>query len=204
MTRGGRAAATRRGDEYPARLGLELLLRLLERLSAQRAQLVLALQENLLAKLLPDFLAIELGHALEPLAHGLGKVADRVARLPYRGALAVQALLALLQLKVEEAERLLVGLDLAKPDVRLDLPPVEFAVELRALFLDLRLGLLPELPRPDDSLAPRHLDELRRLLVGRAARESVDHPHDGDPDQHPRQEGRWERRVKEAACEIGC
>src|ERR1017187_1547916 len=61
-----------RGDQYPARLGLQLLLRLLQGIAAQGPQLVLALEEHLLAQLLSHLLPVELRHALEPLAHVLG------------------------------------------------------------------------------------------------------------------------------------
>ena len=53
----------------------------------------------------------------------------------------VEALLLLLELVVEQRERLLVGADLAQLHVDLDLPPVELPVHLRALGLDLLLGL---------------------------------------------------------------
>ena len=193
-----------RGDQDAARLRLKLLLGLLERVAPHRAQLVLALEEHLLAQLLADLLAVELRHALEPLADVLGEVADRVARLPDGAALAVEPLLALLQLEVEERQGLLVGADLPQPDIGLDLAPVEFAVELGPLLLDLRLGLLPDLLGRHRRLAARHLDQLRGLLMGHPPGVSGHQPDDNEPDKPPEEEGKRERRVSQSAWQSGC
>ena len=158
-----------RGDQDAARLRLELLLGLLERVAPKRAKLVLALEQHLLAQLLADLLGVELRNALEPLANVLGEVADRVARLLDRAALAVQALLALLQLEIEKRQGLLVGPDLAQPDVRLDLAPVEFAVELGPLLLDLRC--LPSAsPPPAATAASRRATSISSVACSWATR----------------------------------
>ena len=167
-----------RGDQHAARVGLQLLLGLVEGLAAERAQLVLALEHDLLAERLADLLGVHLRDALEPLAHALGKGAEGVAGLPHGGILAVEALLLLLELVVEERKRLLVGADLAEAHVGLDLAAVKLAVGLGAALLDLHLGPLLQLLGGDRRLAARDLDQLGRLLVrdpARVARQGPDH-----------------------------
>src|SRR5581483_2809804 len=188
-----------RGDEDPPRLGLQFLLGLFERRAAQRAQLVLALEQNLLAQLPADFLRVHLRYALEPLAHALRQRADRVARLLDRGALAVEPLLPLLELVVEQRQRLLVRADFAQPDVALDLAPVEVAVQLRALLLDLALDLLLHLLGRHRGFAPRDLDELRRLFVRDAPRVPRERPDNEEPDAAAYDKEDRERPVKGVA-----
>ena len=96
--------ALHRGDQHPARLVLQFLLGFLHRRPAQRPQFVLTFEEHLLAQLFRNLLGIELGNSLEPLAHALRERTHRVPRLLDRGALAIQALLSLLQLVIEEGE----------------------------------------------------------------------------------------------------
>ena len=62
-------------------------------------------------QLLLDLVRIELRHALKPFAHAFRKGANRIARLLHPGVFAIQPLLALLQLIVEQRERFLVGAD---------------------------------------------------------------------------------------------
>ena len=104
---------------------LQLLLGFLHRLAPQRPELVLALQQHLLAQLALDLLRIHLRDALQALADVLGQGPDGVAGLLDRGPLAVEPVLALLQLVVEQGEGLLVGPNLAQADVGFDLPAVE-------------------------------------------------------------------------------
>jgi len=129
-----------------------------------------------------DFLAVELRDALEALPHALGKGADGVPRLPHRHVLAVQPLLALLQLVIEQRERLLVRADLAQADIALDLATVELAVHLRALVLNLGLSLLLKLLGRDGRFAPRDLDQLRCLFVRRPPDVPRQRPDDEEAD----------------------
>ena len=168
--------ALHRGDEDAARVVLQLLLGFLERGAAQGAQLVLAFKQHLVAERGADLVGVELGDALEALADVLREIADGVARGLDSGALAVEALLPLLKLVIEEREGLLVRADLAEADIALDLAAVELAIELGALLLDFGLGLLLLLLGRDRRLAPRDLDQFRRLLVRDAARLACKRP----------------------------
>ena len=171
-----------RGDENPARIGLQLLLGLLQGLPAQHAQLVLALKQDLLAERAADFLGVHLRDAFEALAHAFRQGAHRVPRLPHRGVLPIEALLLLLELVVEQRQRFLVRPDFTEPHIGLDLAPVEFPVGLGALLLDLRLGLLLHLLGRDCRLAARDLGQLGRLLVRHAPRVAGQRPDDQEAD----------------------
>jgi hypothetical protein len=129
---------------------------------------------------------------------------ESVARLADRGAFPVQALLPLLQLEVQQAQGLLVRLDLAEPDIRLDRAPVELAVELGALVLDVRLRLLLHLARGHRRLAAGHLDQLGGLLVGQPPGVPRHYPDYDEADQPPEKEGKGERGVSEPAWQVGC
>ena len=188
---------------------LQLLLGFLERLAAERPQFVLALEQHLLAERLLDLPGVHLRDALEALAHALGKIADGVARLFDGGGLAREALLLLLELVVEERERLLVGADLAQLHLDLDLPPVEIPVHLRALGLDFLLDLAFQLLGADRGLAPGHLEQLGGILLRHAARVARDEPDNQQTHARAGNAGDHEGEKKRLALEnqqdeVGC
>ncbi len=188
-----------RGNQDPSRLVVQVLLGLFDGLAAQHPQLVLGLKQHFLPELALDLLRVHLGNAFEALSNALRQGPDRIARLADGGIFPVDPLLALLELVVEQGERLLMGADFSQPHVRLDLPAVEFPVQFSALFLDLALGLLLQLLGGDGGLAAGDLDQLGRLLVRDPAGLPGGHPHDEETGRHPREQRHRQRPVKRVA-----
>ena len=146
----------------------ELGFGLVEHILAERPQFLLAFEEDLVAEGLPDLLGVEIRHAFEALAQGRGFVTDGVAPLFDGRRLPGETLLAGVQLKVQQGQRLLVGPDLPELGLDLDLPAVELAGLFRpnpGKFL-LRRGF--QLLGCDRGLSPRQVQCRLRLLPSEA------------------------------------
>ena len=181
--------ALHRGDEDALALLHEVLLGTLKQLLAQGAQLLGALKGDFLDQLLADLLAIERGDAFQALAQALGQVAHGVARLLDGGGLAGQPVLPLLQLVVEQAERLLVRTDFPQHNLDLDLAAVKFPVQLGLAVADVLLGLVDDLLRGHSGLALRQRQVGGGLLASQAAGLAQKQPDGGITGRQPQQNG---------------